>query len=288
MLSLIISDIIGDPVDLIASGPTVIPAHHDCLNTVVSKHKDIIESDTFPESVKLQLSRQYSYSTLEESHDDRISHFIIGNNMNALDDAVQTVQQYGYKPVIISCTIEGDVSIVGQGFANLAKGTLEILKHGKLMTADLFSTIPFILAQQFQTQLTEIVSRSNGRVCLLSGGEPTVLVKGNGIGGRNQELCLYFTKYCSKLLNVSKGQVTFMAFGTDGQDGPTDAAGGIIDAVTWQDMIDSGLNPDDALDRNDSNTLLAQFNEGRNLIQTGLTGTNVTDIQVLLFDLKQL
>ena len=290
MMSLVISDIIGDPIELIASGPTILPEKSidDCLKTVVTKYKDTI--DAFPESVQLQLSRYTNNSQSLVEPNDSINHFVIGNNARALEAASLAVKEFGYKPIIVSHSVEGNVRDVGKCFANLAKATWEILRHGKLITIDQsLMRIPFF-CQSFETYITQLSEAAavegNRKICLLSGGEPTVLVQGGGVGGRNQELCLHFTKYCSKLLNVPKGEVTFVSFGTDGQDGPTDAAGAVVDVNTWQDIVNSGLNPEDYLIRNDSNTLLAKFNEGRNLIQTGLTGTNVMDIQVLLFDLK--
>ena len=288
MLSLIISDVIGDPVELIASGPTVLQqCNVHSLQSVLGKYKRTIEK-TFPESVKSQLMNTNTQKSAETiTYDERISHFVIGNNTVALEAAASTAKEHGYTPIIVSSSVEGDVVEVSQSFAILASATWEIL-HNRKPTAPI--NVPFVPSlDHLVSQLSELSNQSvpigQRKVCLLSGGEPTVLVRGEGVGGRNQELCLHFTKHFSEQLTaVEDGKVSFMSLGTDGQDGPTDAAGAMVDGNTWKYMVDGEMNPDWSLERNDSNTLLKCFNSGKHLIKTGLTGTNVMDIQALLFD----
>lgn len=113
-------------------------------------------------------------------------------------------------------------------------------------------------------------------VALIFGGETTVKIKGTGLGGRNQELALRLAKLGAEHLN---GDWLFLSGGTDGRDGPTDAAGGIVTPDTWAQIRASGADPDALLQNNDSNTALAAADA---LLRTGGTGTNVADVQVFL------
>lgn len=111
-------------------------------------------------------------------------------------------------------------------------------------------------------------------VAIIYGGETVVKLKGNGKGGRNQEIALSAAKYINGVQNA----IVF-AVGSDGTDGPTDAAGGIVSGKTWQSIIDSGLDPNKLLDNNDSYNALRSVDS---LIFTGPTGTNVNDLYVAL------
>lgn len=276
---MILSDVIGDPIDLIASGATVcMPQSETRLLQVLNEYKNVIEKQNFPYSVREYL---YHHNITFPGNDDRISSYVIGNNAVALNAAAETAKQNGFVPIILSSTIEGDVAELGDGFSKLALFTLAVV-NGEYPSysqqlCDLFSTFPS--SQNF----VSLVKKSK-KICLLTGGEPTVEVRGDGIGGRNQELCLHFAKYCANCFMPNDGNLTFMSLGTDGQDGPTNAAGAIVDGNSWTEFTHSLLNPEDALQRNDSNTLMKEFNNGANLIQTGLTGTNVMDVHVLLID----
>lgn len=215
--------------------------------------------------------------------DERISNFIIGNNSLALEAAAITAKECGYDdPIILSSSVEGNVVDIGRCYVDIATWTLQILNNRTPQNLE----IPFLPSiDSLFSQLHKKAANGQRKVCLLSGGETTVVVQGDGVGGRNQELCLHFAKLCSADPMLNNSRIMFMSFGTDGQDGPTDSAGAMVDGNSWQDMINSGLDPNLYIQRNNSNTLLKCFNGGENLITTGLTGTNVMDIQVLLFDL---
>ena len=109
---------------------------------------------------------------------------------------------------------------------------------------------------------------------IIAGGETVVRVKGNGKGGRNQELALSFALSVEGLDSVA-----LCSFGTDGTDGPTDAAGGIVDGQTAQKIRRAGYSPEELLENNDSYTALKIAND---LLITGPTGTNVNDVIILL------
>jgi hydroxypyruvate reductase len=129
-------------------------------------------------------------------------------------------------------------------------------------------------AEKLAIYATQSVGTIN--VALLAGGETTVNLKGNGKGGRNQEFALAFAIAAQKhgLKNW-----TLLSGGTDGRDGPTDAAGGIVDAGSLQTMLNAGLNPSEYLDNNNAYNALKRSND---LLITGATGTNVADLQILL------
>ncbi len=115
-------------------------------------------------------------------------------------------------------------------------------------------------------------------MCFIYGGETTVTVKGEGAGGRNTEMALAFARAISGIDGI-----TFLSGGTDGTDGPTDAAGAIVDGDTIPDARAKGLDPEDYLNRNDSYNF---FKEAGGLVITGPTGTNVMDLYIALIEAK--
>jgi hydroxypyruvate reductase len=117
-----------------------------------------------------------------------------------------------------------------------------------------------------------------GRIALVSGGETTVTVRGTGTGGRNQELALAFA-LAEEESPLPARAWTLLSAGTDGIDGPTDAAGAVVDRGTLDRARRIGVDPERALAENDSHRALAASGD---LVRTGPTGTNVADIQVLL------
>ena len=123
-------------------------------------------------------------------------------------------------------------------------------------------------------------------LCLISGGEPTVTVVGEGRGGRNQELALAFSLCHHQLKKTDltcETKCVLLSLGTDGQDGPTDAAGAMGHYSLTHTAIEQGLDGADYLRRNDSNSFFSRLDGGRYLVKTGLTGTNVMDIHCLIF-----
>ena len=287
MLSLIISDVIGDPIEFIASGPTVMQQsfNSQILTNALKKFESTLANNKFPAPVKAKLEDYFSPVMNNSCTKNNVSNFLIGNNVTALQAAANTAEKYGYESLILSNSVEGEVSEVGKHFAQLTQMTFELVKHGSTDRCLETMAVAFNSKHSFASKLQELRSKGSKKVCLLCGGEPTVSVSGTGRGGRNQELCLYFSKHCSGL-GLSRDKVRFVSIGTDGQDGPTDAAGAIVDPYTWQHADKLGLNPSATLENNDSYTLLSKLNEGKHLIQTGLTGTNVMDLQILLLEIN--
>jgi hydroxypyruvate reductase len=134
------------------------------------------------------------------------------------------------------------------------------------LTGDVEDAADFILKTALQSRAKT----------LIFGGETTVTIRGNGKGGRNQELALRVAMLAE---NEDLGDWLFLSGGTDGRDGPTDAAGGIVDKHTVQRIRDAGENPESLLANNDS---YAALKAAGDLLMTGATGTNVADVQVFL------
>jgi glycerate 2-kinase len=247
LFSLILSDVVGDPLDVIASGPTAADptTFADALNvlqryglreqapTAVWKLLEEGATGAVPETLK--------------SLPDTVHNIVIGNNARALAAARERAQQLGYHVLDLGAFVEGET-------------------------------------QQVATVLAGVVRsiRSNGQpvrppACILSGGETTVtLTPGHGKGGRNQEFVLALA---GRLGPTGLNGVVALSAGTDGEDGPTDAAGAMADTQTLQRAAQWGLSVDDHLARHDAYPF---FDATGDLLKTGLTGTNVMDVRVVL------
>ncbi len=250
IISLILSDVMGDRVDAIASGPTApdLSTYDDAL-FVLHKY-DLI--DKTPSTV-LHTLRKGSDGIIPESPKEggvvfqKVHNIIIGSNSTALHAARDRVQAIGLKSEIISEKIAGEARDMGVWLASVAR---EIRKSSK--------------------------GGNYKRTCLISGGETTVTVRGNGLGGRNMELALAFAIQIEGISGI-----TLLSAGTDGTDGPTDAAGALVDGHTVQMARAFGMDPHRCLDNNDSYSF---FKKTGGLFVTGPTGTNVMDIQIILIE----
>jgi len=248
MVSLILSDVTGDPLDVIASGPTVPdPTTFQQAQEIITKY-NIVKS--LPESVIKYLNEGVAgvrpeTPKPEDPVFERTFNVLIGNNRIALEAARKKAIELNINTEIIDDTIEGNITTV---------------------TEYIITT-----ALKFQNDID--VPKP---VCLLYGGEPTVKVSGKGRGGRNQHLALY----CSSILRNHKG-ITLLSAGTDGTDGPTSAAGAVVDCDTFNDAVSQQIIPDDYLVEFDSFNF---FRKAGGLIITGPTMTNVMDIIVVIIE----
>jgi hydroxypyruvate reductase len=241
--------VIGDNLEVIGSGLTVPDSSTfgDALN-VLKKHSLL---GVLPEAVMQRLMQGVRCEIAETPKENNsipnvVHNFVVGSNRLAIESAVQAARALGYQPLVLSSTLQGETREV-------ARVHVEILR--------------------------EVISTCNPvkpPACLLSGGETTVTVHGSGKGGRNQEFALTAAIAMSGLPNA-----VILAAGTDGTDGPTDAAGGIVDGTTGARAIRMGLSPADHLDRNDSYPILDALDD---LFKTGSTGTNVMDLNIMLAD----
>lgn len=278
---MILSDVIGDPLDIIASGPTVFDSSkpRDCLH-IISK---LQAEEKVPRSVLNFLTARESAGSQQNSEDDfsHVKNVLVGTNRIAVNAAAQEASSLGYTPVIASTTLEGEAREVGVGFASLAG----IATTGKMLSED----VPSGGKPLINDNLVNELKSAKKPVCVIGAGETTVTLKGKGTGGRNQEMALSCALTMHKSLKTqpnSDEEVVFLSAGTDGQDGPCPAAGAIAGPGQVTEATGEGMDPQQAIDNNDSYTFYSKFKGGRDHIVTGLTGTNVMDIQVLLVDPK--
>ena len=246
IIALILSDVIGDRLDVIASGPTAADntTFPDALN-VINKFK---LQDKIPVGVMAILNKGREGLIQETPKADNpmfenVKNIIICSNLKALNAAKDKAQLMRFLPEIVSSDISGEARDVGRRLAKKAIKTRKALG----------------------------VKRN--KICLISGGETTVTVRGNGKGGRNTELALSFAREIEGVDGI-----TLLSAGTDGTDGPTDAAGAIVNGKTVTRAKKLGLNPEKYLEDNDSYNF---FKEIDSLLITGPTGTNVMDIQII-------
>jgi len=242
VVSLIISDIVNDPIDFIASGPTApdTTTYQDA-ETILKKYHIW---DSIPAAIHTTITKgiQGELPETPKPHDPifkRVHNSIIASNALACQQAITKAEHLGYTPHLYTTQLTGEARELGPHLVNQAQ------------------------------QLHE----NNNITAMISGGEPTVTIKGSGKGGRNQELVL------SSIKHLEKQPVVLVSFGTDGIDGTSPAAGALADEYTLQRATKQGLDIDHYLENNDSSTF---FTHLQDTILTGPTGTNVMDIQLLL------
>jgi hydroxypyruvate reductase len=225
VIALILSDVIGDDLSAIGSGPTA-PDSTTCADAAGVLTRYGIPAPPLTETPK---------------GPSRAQNLIVGSNRQSIDAAAQKARELGYRPVVLSTTIDGETRDIARMHAALVR---------------------------------EAIARGHRRICFLSGGETTVTIRGRGLGGRNQE----FVLAAAIALERTSGATIFSA-GTDGIDGPTDAAGAVADSSTLLRACALKLDPQSFLDQNDSYRF---FEQAGGLIKTGPTGTNVMDVRILL------
>jgi len=256
MITLVISDVIGDPLDVIASGPTVAnsTSANDAL-AVLEKHVDDrsqVASVIWETLEQRAVEQNSSQSGAEPAQTfNHVKNYVIGNNAVAVDAAGMEAERRGYSHAMVAAhELEGQAEAVGEHLADMA-----------------------------------IRMRDEpGPDCLITGGEPVVQLvpsQRRGKGGRNQQLVLAALARLMARQPPTKNplaDITLLAGGTDGEDGPTDAAGAIIDAEIINALRDLELAPHKFLADNDAYHFFQQLDA---LIQTGPTHTNVCDLRVV-------
>jgi hydroxypyruvate reductase len=243
VLSLLLSDVIGDDLDVIGSGPTAPDASTFALARAVFEKYGIFER--VPASVRERIEHGCHGRIPEtpkqgEAIFTRVRNVVIGSNRLAVDAAAAHARQLGFRTLVLSTFVEGETREIARMHAAIAK---EIVHAGRPLKPP---------------------------ACVITGGETTVTLRGDGLGGRNQEFVLSAAIDISGLPNV-----VVLSAGTDGSDGPTNAAGAIADGRTL------ARNPraPEFLARNDS----YRYFEGLgDLLVTGPTNTNVMDVRLIL------
>lgn len=246
--TLILSDVVGDRLDMIASGPTVPdPTHYKDAITIIEKYH---LRNKLPRSIITFLEdgvKREHPETLKQNEikNSSINHYLIGSNYHAAKAGYARARSLGYRSLILSTHLTGETEKVAEFLDGIIKSEVT---HG----------IP--LKEPF---------------CLIFGGETTVQVKGSGLGGRNQDLALRMVERIANIPNL-----LFISLATDGEDGPTDAAGAVIDGLVYLEGVDvEGLDIQAYIADNNSYEYLEKVGA---LIKTGSTGTNVNDLIFIL------
>ncbi|XP_028260797.1 glycerate kinase [Parambassis ranga] len=287
VIALILSDVIGDPVDFIASGPTArSEVWPEEIMSILERYKQL---NSLPVSVKDVLSRpspRWKDNNDESDTSGHVLNTVIGSNSVALQAAGRRVRELGFRPVVLSPGVCGDVRSVSRLYGLLAHFASSREEPPPEVAAEVLSLGPEVGVESWDLCRTMQVlgegrTEGWGATCLLAGGEPTVELTGKGRGGRNQELALRVGLELRGLELPPSGPV-FLSGGTDGQDGPTDAAGAITDGGLFEEAQAQGLNVDDFLNNNDSFTFFSRLSSGKRLLVPGLTCTNVMDVHILL------
>jgi hydroxypyruvate reductase len=246
-VTLILSDVIGDPLDVIASGPTVPdPTTFEDALKIVEKLKIRKE---LPASIldHLIAGKRGHIPETPKSGDQcfiKTQNVVIGNNYQAAQGAIKQAKALGFNTLLLTTFLSGEAREAGRFLASIAR---QIERSGD----------PVALP-----------------ACIIAGGETTVTIKGNGKGGRNQELALASVEELAGLDNI-----ILITLATDGEDGPTEAAGAVVTGKTLNQARQIGLNPTEYLQQNDSHSF---FNHLEDLLQPGPTGTNVCDLALIV------
>ncbi len=254
VVTLLLSDVIGDRLDVIASGPTAPDG------STFADARSVIEKYGLEGKMPLRVVDHLEKGTGGQVPETmkpgdrclgKTRNVIVGAIGLALDAAAERSRQLGFAANIISAELQGEARAAARFLAQTARAVLADLQAGE-------------------------------RCCLLCGGETTVTVSGTGKGGRNQELALAFALEIEGLEGVS-----MLSAGTDGNDGPTDAAGALVDGQTAARARGLGIDPLRYLENNDSYMFFRQYDVrsgGQSHFITGPTGTNVMDMQLLLLE----
>lgn len=240
VISLVISDIINDPLEFIASGPT----YPD--STTFSDALNILKKYYLIKKIPLNVLKTIRdgikgvVSETPKKDDDafnNVYNFIIANNKTVCISAMDKALSLGYKPSLLTTSLTGEAKYVGDTLIDKAMGY-----HQK-------------------------------QTVFIAGGETTVTLKGNGRGGRNQELVL------GSIKKIADSDIVLVSFATDGIDGKSDAAGAIADGNSFLKAKKKNLNLNQYLEENNSYEFFSKLND---LLITGHTGTNVMDIQLII------
>jgi hydroxypyruvate reductase len=249
VIGFILSDVVGDQLDVIGSGPTVpdISTFEEAWG-ILEKY-DLIKKVAPSIQKHLLLGKEGKVEETPKPGDQtfqKVHNILIGSNILALRAAEKEASSLGLHTLILSSSIAGDTREAARFHSAIAK---EVLSSGHPLPRP---------------------------ACIISGGETTVTIKGSGLGGRNQEFAL-----AAALEIQGFEKIVLLSGGTDGTDGPTDAAGAIADHTTVERAKAMGLNPKAHLENNDAYPFFQRLGD---LLITGPTHTNVMDVRIILVD----
>ena len=247
LITLILSDVIGDSLDTIASGPTVPDSTTFEAAKMILYDYDLLDSSPDSISTHIESGVRNRIPETPKAGDvifSRTQNVIIGSNIRALIAAKEKAENLGYNAMILSSFIEGETKEAARVHAAVAK---QIVQDGNPL---------------------------NVPACVISGGETTVTLQGHGKGGRNQEFVL-----AAAIDIADLNSVVILSAGTDGTDGPTDAAGAICDGKTVCRAESIGMKASEHLYQHDAYPFFERLED---LIMTGATNTNVMDLRLIL------
>ncbi|KRY17005.1 Glycerate kinase [Trichinella patagoniensis] len=279
VISLIISDVVNSDLEVIASGPTVpVSRNYEQVWNIIQRvrRNNKMPDDSIAKFLKSNLD-------VHESDVPRyrnVSNIIIGDNAKALNGLSEKAKQFGFTPIILTSKLTKQTSMFGSFLAELILRIFDFYRDN--YCCDLFETYG-ITSGTFH-HINDLIAKKP--VCLLWGGETTPCVRGKGKGGRNMETILYFIKAVQTQMasmymeSLMSKQCVIASLGTDGQDGPTDAAGAMV-SLNQLNLFDKS-EVDKALLENDSYNYFQSVQNGDCLVKTGPTGTNVMNIALLL------
>jgi glycerate 2-kinase len=246
VLTLILSDVVGDPLDVIASGPTIADTStfEDAIN--ILKRYKLEEKVPEPVMSRLRDGKNGDFAETPKPGDPlfkNVHNQIIGSNKQAALAGLAEAHACGLNPLLLTTFLQGEARQVGRSLAAVAR------------------------------QMASSEHPVSRPACIAAGGETTVVIHGEGLGGRNQEVALGAVVEMAGLDNVF-----LLTFATDGGDGPTDAAGAVVTGQTLMRAKELGLDPQDFLDQNDSYHFFEALGD---LLKPGPTQTNVNDLTFL-------
>ncbi len=241
VVSLILSDVVGNPLEAIASGPTAPdPTTRRDVLAVIRKYS---LGENLPPEIMDSLKHGPETPKADDSLFGTVQNVLVGSNLQAAQAAIKQVSDEGFHPYLLRTDLQGE--------ARLAAFELST----------------------FLRQVKKSASPAPAPACILAGGETTVTVKGNGRGGRNTELALASVSELADFPGVM-----LISLATDGEDGTTDAAGAVVTGQSFRRAAELGLNPGPFLEQNDSYSFFSSLDD---LLKPGPTGTNVNDLVFL-------
>jgi hydroxypyruvate reductase len=246
LVTLILSDVIGNPLDVIASGPTAPDSSTFEDAYRILEHYSLLEKT--PSAILLHLERGLCEEIPETPKEgdqvlEGVQNLIIGDNLQAAQNALRQAQEEGFNIKLLTTSMQGEARKAGRYLATIAS---QVVRWG----------LP--------------IPRP---ACIVAGGETTVTITGSGMGGRNQELALSAVTDLAELPDIA-----LVTLATDGGDGPTDAAGAIVTGKTLERARQLSMDPSDFLDRNDSYHFFEKLGD---LLKPGPTQTNVNDLSFI-------
>lgn len=287
VVSLIISDICNDPIELIASGPTVVDiSKGDQEKRAMSILQKYSLWATLPDNVREAIARGDGNNKESGGGVQNVFNVLIANNSRAVESCLSEINSLAgdtVRGVHLSNAVIGDVSQVSDGYVQLAVLVRKAMVSGlQVRKAELSECLKKLSIEERPGLINDLnealLSGRDRDICLVAGGETTVALSGNGVGGRNQQMVMEFMRTCQER---SVEGVYLLSAGTDGIDGPTDAAGAIgsLDICRKQFEIEELEKISQMIQANDSYNF---FKSKPCHLITGHTGTNVMDIQLLL------